>query len=175
MPTDAKQSVPSRVSRHFKWMERSQYGGSHRRAMNASHLPLKPFHLFTCIDWAKEGGEEKKVSGILHEQFPVHLHALRDFILGELRAWWRLRQQDQIQSHLDRTNEGKCQVWIQNNNQTRENMGYRLTWIHSKGHQQTTKHDLAAKLFLQLTATSAKLLHILWLEVEVLFFWGRCS
>lgn len=69
--------------------------------------PLKPLHLFTCIDWAKEGGGGEKVSGILHEQFRVHSHALRDFILGELRAWWRLRQQDQIQSHLDRTNEGE--------------------------------------------------------------------
>lgn len=35
---------------------------------------------------SKRGEEGKKVSGILHEQFRVHSHALRDFILGELRA-----------------------------------------------------------------------------------------
>lgn len=28
---------------------------------------------------------------------------------------------------------GKCQVWIENNNQTSEDVGYRLTWMHSKG------------------------------------------
>lgn len=73
MPTDAQQSVPSRVSRHFKWMERSQYGGSERRAINASRIPVKPFHLFTSIDWAKEGrdgGKKKKeVSGFYTSGF----------------------------------------------------------------------------------------------------------
>lgn len=98
MPTDAQQSVPSCVSRHFKWMERSQYGGSHRRAMNASQLPLKPCHLSRCIDWAKEGRQEEKFQGFYMSNFMSTRTPCKIFffIFSELRAWWRLRQQDQI-------------------------------------------------------------------------------
>lgn len=139
MPTDAQQPVLSRGSRHFKWMERSQSGGSQRRALNASQ-PRSPSSLSTFSRvligpkrWERR--KKKKVSGILHKQLHVHSHARRYFILRELRARRRLRQQDQIPPHLDRRNDGKCQVWIQNNNQTSNNVGYSLTWMHSKGHK----------------------------------------
>lgn len=58
MPTDAQQSVPSRVSRHFKWMERSQYGRI--REKSNKRLPVKPSHLFTSIDSGQIGERRKK-------------------------------------------------------------------------------------------------------------------
>lgn len=84
MPTDAQQSVASRVSRHFKRMERSQCDGSQRRAINAS---LSSHSTFSQVLIGRKQRERKKkaegfyMGSLMYTCAPIQIESCVNFAL----------------------------------------------------------------------------------------------